>query len=109
MRFLVLLYYLCVEAFFISENIINIIETVNVLEYDVSAEVTLESLVDHTVQRITEVQKDVIEQLKLTTQLRNTRMTYKWGCDGSSDHATYRQKFTENNENITDEYMMRFV
>lgn len=63
---------------------------------DISAEVKLQSLVDHTVQRIFEIQKEVITQISLISH--NITMTYKWGCDGSANHSTYRQKFSQGEE-----------
>lgn len=72
---------------------------------DVSAEVGLQALVDHTVRRIVEVQKEVITKAITESSIRTFNMTYKWGCDGSSGHSNYKQKFSESDENKTDEYL----
>lgn len=50
-------------------------------------EVTLQSLVDNTVQN------EAIEQPR---QFELVTM-YKWGCNESSDHTTYKQKIQHNN------------
>lgn len=50
-------------------------------------EVTLQSLVDNTVQN------EAIEQPR---QCELVTM-YKWGCNESSDHTTYKQKIQHNN------------
>ncbi|CAH1098922.1 unnamed protein product [Psylliodes chrysocephalus] len=71
---------------------------------NIAAEVKLQSLVDHTVRRIIEVQKDVILQIFRDTS-ENVTMIYKWDCDESADHATYRQEFTNSEGKKIDEYM----
>lgn len=47
------------------------------------AEVNLQALLDHTVQRLIEVQKDVIRTQK-SEDLKNLFLITKWGFDGSS-------------------------
>lgn len=73
---------------------------------DISAEVKVQSMVDHTVRRIIDVQKDVFEQsLTSSPEGQYVEMTYKWGCDGSGDHSTYRQKFSQGETTKTDDYL----
>lgn len=72
---------------------------------DLSAEVRLQSLVDHTARRIVAVQKEVIMKAVNDSSTRNVTMSYKWGCDGSAEHSTYKQKFSESGESKTDAYL----
>lgn len=57
------------------------------------AEVKLQSLIDHTCDRILKLQTDVINSLR-SEESKNLRLICKWGCDGSSGHSEYKQKFT---------------
>lgn len=62
----------------------------------------LQSLVNHTARRIVETQKDIFI---LNRGLLSNELTlmYKWGCDGSSGHSTYKQGFnTEGDQPHTD-------
>lgn len=68
---------------------------------DVIAEVPLQDLVDHTACRILKLQKEVIEEFNYT----ELTLIYKWGCDGSSGHSTYKQNFSSNDSRKTDEYL----
>lgn len=57
-----------------------------------SCEIPLQSLLDHTVQRIF-----LIPGLKFeTTESSKFEILYKWGCDGSGGHSRYKQEFNEN-------------
>ncbi|GBM95719.1 hypothetical protein AVEN_31630-1 [Araneus ventricosus] len=53
---------------------------------ETSAEITLQTLVDHTVSRTT-------EKLRLSTN-NAFEVIMKWGCDGSEQNR-YKQKFSE--------------
>lgn len=68
---------------------------------DISAEVTLQSLVDHTTKRILKQQKEVLNQHKCSKLI----LSYKYGCDGSSGHSRYKQKFDDSYKDTTDEYL----
>lgn len=72
---------------------------------DITGEVRLQALVNHTTQRLVLLQKDVLEQN--ISELKNgITLFYKWGCDGSAGHSTYKQKFTsEGSEARTDSYL----
>ncbi|KAK4878140.1 hypothetical protein RN001_010646 [Aquatica leii] len=59
---------------------------------DMSAEVRLQILVDHTVRRLIEAHKDVVNHIIATSQ--DFSIIYKWGCDGSANHSTYKQQLT---------------
>lgn len=61
--------------------------------------VGLQSLLDHTTRRLFEV----MSEDDLTKISVNSKFLHKWGCDGSSGHAEYKQSFIE--ENVSDSYM----
>ncbi|EZA54504.1 hypothetical protein X777_05483 [Ooceraea biroi] len=65
---------------------------------EISAEVKLQSLIDHTVVRICKVQ-EVLNILHLSEN-SDINIIIKWGCDGA-EQSRYRQKFCE--EHHTDE------
>lgn len=60
-----------------------------------SAEILLQELLDHTTRRILELQEQVISSLPLDDRLNNLVLLVKWGCDGSTGHSQYKQKFTQ--------------
>lgn len=59
-----------------------------------SAEVELQSLFDHTVSRILESQKEVLDQIP-NECLSNISLFGKWGFDGSTGHSEYKQCFSD--------------
>ena len=59
---------------------------------EISAEVPLQSILDHTALRILTLQEDVIKTLSPEI-VRNQKLIIKWGCDGSSGQSEYKQKF----------------
>ncbi|GBO14644.1 hypothetical protein AVEN_207351-1 [Araneus ventricosus] len=63
-----------------------------------SAEITLQTVVDHTVSRICHIEF-VTEKLRLSTNT-TFEVIMKWGCDGS-EQTRYKQKFSE--ESFSDE------
>ncbi|XP_059216468.1 uncharacterized protein LOC131994136 isoform X2 [Stomoxys calcitrans] len=71
----------------------------NVQVQESCSKVSLQQLLDHTVTRIlmTKTENEVTE---LPNELQ---MFSKWGCDGSSGHSEYHQKFTDPND--SDKYM----
>lgn len=62
-----------------------------------SAQVPLQHMVDHVVMRIVEAHSSLFEFIFTTI--------YKWGCDSSSLHSTYRQDVKCDNNNLIDEYL----
>lgn len=71
---------------------------------DHSFEVPLQSLVDHTVSRLyTAHAKDF--PAAENNNIPTITAIYKWGCDGSSGHATYRQNFNDTNACMIDQHM----
>ena len=75
----------------------------NPLVTEKSAEVPLQSLLDHTIQRLLQTNSCAEKISNLSdTHLQNLIAVYKWGCDGSSGHSQYKQKSEEDfsDENI---------
>lgn len=67
-----------------------------------SAEIQLQSLIDHTIKRLVFVQHEVLKQLKVGLDTSShLSIIFKWGCDGASGQSQYKQRFsveaTENN------------
>lgn len=58
------------------------------------ASVPLQSLLDHTVERILTLQFEVIRNLRDET-VENLVLYVKWGCDGSSGQSQYKQSFSD--------------
>lgn len=73
---------------------------------ELSAEVALQSLVDHTVARIVQGFSKSFEGVLTAGNINDSiKAIFKWGCDGSSGHSTYRQRFSASDCEITDEYL----
>lgn len=66
---------------------------------EVESEVPMQSLLDHTANRLMLVQKDVVA----TTRTNKLTLISKWGFDGSSSHTQYMQKFVSDTSD--DKYM----
>lgn len=66
-------------------DILNISET--------SCKIPLQSLLNHTTQRIFKIPHISLPQ----TNLIDFEVIYKWGCDGSSGQAKYKQTFSNTN------------
>lgn len=64
------------------------------------AAVKLQSLLNHTIDRIILHQIEVMKCLS-GKQLENLTLIVKWGCDGSSGHSEYKHKLDE--DDISDE------
>lgn len=58
------------------------------------ASVTLQALLDHTVDRILSIQAEAVEALPSDT-VCNLELKCKWGCDGTSSQRNYKQKFID--------------
>ncbi|XP_071635291.1 uncharacterized protein [Temnothorax longispinosus] len=71
---------------------------------ETSAEIQVQPLLDHTISRILLTQLDVIKCLT-DQQRENLSLICKWGCDGSSGHSKYKQKFIDDERN-TDESIL---
>lgn len=59
-----------------------------------SAEVELQSLLDHTASRILQSQKDVLDRVP-NDSLDKISLIGKWGFDGSTGHSEYKQCFSD--------------
>lgn len=54
------------------------------------AEIKLQGILDHTAQRLCKAQEEVFKRLLPGDSYT---LVSKWGCDGSSGHSNYKQKF----------------
>lgn len=54
------------------------------------AEVELQNLLNHTATRVLELQKDVVNNIEFTS-VNNLMLIGKWGFDGSTGYAEYKQ------------------
>lgn len=72
------------------------------------ADLNVQAIIDLTTQRIVQIQRTVISTLVLDLAASDLSFTLvsKWGCDGSSGHSTYKQKFYD--ANATDEFLFVF-
>ena len=52
-----------------------------------TAEIKLQKLLDHTASRLIDAQPKIMRHIDADTMLT---LIYKWGCDGSSGHSTYK-------------------
>lgn len=64
------------------------------------AEIKLQAILDKTAERLVKAQTEVIRSVLPRSYYT---LVSKWGCDGSSGHSTYKQKFE--NTNATDEFL----
>ncbi|XP_071572537.1 uncharacterized protein [Temnothorax nylanderi] len=64
---------------------------------DCSAEMKLQALLDHTVERILLTQNDVIKS-STPENVNNMTLTCKWGCDETSGQSVYKQKFNSDDK-----------
>lgn len=58
------------------------------------AEVPLQNLLDHTILRLCDSLKEVLNSLK-PDGCKNLNLICKWGCDGSSGMSQYKQQFSD--------------
>lgn len=73
---------------------------------ETAAEVPLQSLLNHTVQRIVNLQEEVIHQSMSSTDLTEVDvvLTCSWGFDGNTSHSVYKQRYqNEQAEAVNDE------
>lgn len=70
-----------------------------IITTEVESEVPLQSLLDHTANRLMLVQKEAVTG----TGIDKLTLFSKWGFDGSSSHTQYMQKFAS--ETSDDKYM----
>ena len=68
-----------------------------------SAEVKVQNLMDHTIQRICSLKEEFLKKMSSDLSTFSFFLIAKWGCDGSSNQSRYKQKFTNpesNDENL---------
>ena len=66
------------------------------------AQVPLQSLCNHTAERLCKYLDEVIDQLN-GDELANLKHYFKYGSDGSSNQSNYKQKFTKENGDSVDD------
>lgn len=70
-----------------------------------TCQVPLQNLLNHTATRIIES----LNSQTIATGMENVEMLCKWGCDGSSGHAQYKQKFDQSSSiTVTDTDLFLF-
>lgn len=67
------------------------------------ADINLQGILDKTAERLVQAQSDVI---RTVLPVSSFTLISKWGCDGSSGHSTYKQKFED--VTATDEFLFVF-
>lgn len=65
----------------------------NILITDISAEINLQSLLNHTIHRLVTAQIEVLESRIEDYDPTSISIIFKWGCDGASGHSCYKQAF----------------
>ena len=61
-------------------------------------------MLDHTITRIVKAHPNAFSQVTLDDdKYENLTLLSKWGCEGSSGHATYRQSFIDPQPKMPDE------
>lgn len=73
----------------------------NTIITEISAELKLQDLMDHTARRLLESLPD--GEVELLPE--NLTLLNKWGCDGSSGQSAYKQIINTDDETISDENM----
>ncbi|KAG8231058.1 hypothetical protein J437_LFUL010256 [Ladona fulva] len=76
---------------------------------EVSGEVKLQSLVDHTTQRLVTPQKDMLKECLVEYDPNKITIAFKWGCDGASGHSQYMQGFENSDNNDASLYLVSLV
>lgn len=62
---------------------------------EISGTIPLQSLVDHTINRLTVVLHDVLKSQRNTYDPNTLKVIFKWGCDGASGQSRYHQAFED--------------
>lgn len=65
----------------------------NILVTDVEVNIPLQELLDFTLKRLTTVQAEVLE--RISNDVIQIDVFYKWGIDGSGGHNIYKQTFAD--------------
>lgn len=70
---------------------------------EISAEIPLQALVDHTIDRLITVQIEVLNHISERYTISSLKMWFKWGCDGAAGQSRYKQTF--NNSEHDDSFI----
>ncbi|CAB3258767.1 unnamed protein product [Arctia plantaginis] len=73
----------------------------------ICAEMDLQSLIDHTVTRLSKFLEEVLITLN-SNERQSLTIILKWGCDGSQQ-TRYKQKFTEDADSDANIFLSSFV
>lgn len=76
---------------------------------DTKAEVSLQSLLNHTSKRLVQLQQDILKTLNIKGETISLILVCKWGFDGSSGHSQYKQKFNSSNTSDASVFLISFV
>jgi hypothetical protein len=71
---------------------------------ETEVKIPLQNLMDLTVKRLCAVQSEVFS---IIPDVSEVHLVCKWGCDGSQQ-SRYKQKFSPENENATDDNLFSF-
>lgn len=73
-----------------------------------SARISLQSMVDHSVQRLLQAHGALLEQIDVNK--RNAlQIIFKWGCDGSSGQSVYKQAANEADFDDSETFVVSIV
>lgn len=70
---------------------------------EITAEVPLQGLVDHTIDRLATAQAEVLNHINQNYNISSIKAWFKWGCDGAAGQSRYKQGFT--NEDGDDSFL----
>lgn len=76
---------------------------------EISGEICLQSLLDHTIKRLVIAQLEVLKSQveKFHPNLINT--IFKWGCDGASSQSRYKQGFEDSENDDSNLFIISIV
>lgn len=63
---------------------------------ETEVQIPVQDILDHTVQRLSHVQQDVLLLHHDHAKNSTIKVIYKWGLDGSGGHSIYKQCFANN-------------
>lgn len=70
---------------------------------EISAEVPMQAIVDHTIDRLAIAQAEVLNHVFEHFAIASIKMYFKWGCDGAAGQSRYKQQFE--NEDSDDSFI----
>lgn len=69
-----------------------------ILTDEITAEVPLQGLVDHTLNRLAIAQVEVLNHIDQNHTISSIQAWFKWGCDGAAGQSRYKQRFTNKDD-----------